>query len=224
MLGGPIDTHDLEDDVVMECRGVGICYRRPWKFGKTHARHAREFWPFRDLDLKLRRGETLGIVGRNGAGKSTLLRLLAGITYPDEGQFLRRPGLDVQLLTVNLGFEPILTGRENALMGGMLLGRTHTYMESRIESIKEFSGLGDFFDEPLYAYSSGMRARLGFSISIEIEPDVLLLDEVLAVGDKEFKEKSRGRTIDLMNSGKSVILVSHSTRFMDELAERVIEL
>lgn len=223
-MGCPIDTNELDDDVVMECRRVGICYRRPLKFGRRHARDAREYWPFRHLDLQLKRGETLGVVGRNGAGKSTLLRLLAGITFPDEGTFLRRPNIDVQLLTINLGFEPILTGRENALMGGMLLGRSHGYMMAHMEMIKEFSGLGDFFEEQLYAYSNGMRARLGFSIATEIDPDVLLLDEVLSVGDAEFKEKSQARTIELINSGKSVVIVSHSTKFMDELAHRVIEL
>lgn len=220
----PVDTNELDSDVIMECRDIGICYRRPLKLGRRLTREAREYWPFRNLNLQLKRGETLGVVGRNGAGKSTLLRLLAGITFPDEGTFLRRPNTDVQLLTINLGFEPILTGRENALMGGMLLGRSHKYMMERMDLIKEFSGLGDFFEEQLYAYSSGMRARLGFSIATEIDPDVLLLDEVLSVGDAEFKEKSQARTINLINSGKSVVIVSHSTKFMNDLAHRVIEL
>lgn len=215
---------ELQEDVVLECREVGICYRKPCKLGYSHNREDREFWPFRQLNLTLGRGETLGIRGRNGAGKSTLLRLLVGVTHPDEGVVVKRPGLSIQLLSLNLGFERILSGEENAIMAGMFLGKSRSYMLSRIEAIREFSDLGDFFYEPVYSYSSGMRARLAFSIATEIEPDVLLLDELLSVGDAEFKERSKKRTTDLIKSGKTVVIVSHGKKFLESMCDRIIEL
>ncbi|MEM7791158.1 MAG: ATP-binding cassette domain-containing protein [Verrucomicrobiota bacterium] len=220
-----IYTDDFEaEDTVLECRGVGICYKKPLKLGKSSDRRRREFWPFRGVNMVLKKGETLGIVGRNGAGKSTLLRLLAGVTAPDEGNLFVRRDLRVQLLSINLGFEKILTGRENAIMAGMLLGKSREAMLERIEQIKEFSELGDFFDEPVYSYSSGMRARLGFSAAIEADPDLLLLDEILAVGDKQFKEKSRKVTRSLIDSGKSVVIVMHDRSFINKNCDKVLEL
>jgi len=139
-----------ESDVVLSCENVGICYRKPRKLGSRNSRKEREFWPFRGLNLEVRRGETLGVVGRNGAGKSTLLRLLAGVTLPDEGSVWRKKGLNIQLLSVNLGFERILSGRENAIMAGMLLGKSYKYMKAKLPAIEEFSELGSFFDEPVY--------------------------------------------------------------------------
>ena len=123
--GSVIETDDLADDVLLRCEGVGICYRKPYKLGQSHDRENREFWPFCDLNLELKRGETLGVVGRNGAGKSTLLRMLAGVTHPDAGRLIKRSNLNIQLLSVNLGFERILSGRENAIMAGILLGKSH---------------------------------------------------------------------------------------------------
>lgn len=214
----------LDDDVVLECQGAGICYRKPYKLGRSHGREAREFWPLRDFNLKLHRGETLGITGRNGAGKSTLLRMLAGVIEPDAGRVLRRSGLNVQLLSINLGFERILSGRENAVMAGMLLGESRAEIESCLEEIKEYSELGDFFEEPVYSYSSGMVSRLGFSIAMQAKPDVLLLDEVLSVGDSSFQEKSKLATRAMIESGKSVVLVSHNKSTHQDLSDRVIEL
>ena len=142
--GSVIVTDELADDVLLRCEGVGICYRKPYKLGQSHDRENREFWPFQDLDLELKRGETLGVLGSNGAGKSTLLRLLAGVTHPDAGRLMKRPNLNIQLLSVNLGFERILTGRENAVMAGMLLGKSRNSMEDCLEAIKEYSELADF--------------------------------------------------------------------------------
>jgi lipopolysaccharide transport system ATP-binding protein len=219
-----IESHDLADDVLLRCEGVGICYRKPYKLGQSHGREDREFWPFRDLNLELKRGETLGVVGRNGAGKSTLLRLLAGVTHPDAGRLVKRPKLNIQLLSINLGFERILTGRENAIMAGMLLGQSRAEMLSRIPAIKEFSELGDFFEQPVYSYSSGMVARLGFSIATQADPDVLLLDEVLSVGDAQFRKKSRSVTKSLIDSGKSVVLVMHDRKFLEKQADFIFEM
>ena len=222
--GSVIETDDLADDVLLRCEGVGICYRKPFKLGQSHNREHREFWPFQEINLELKRGETLGVIGPNGAGKSTLLRLLAGVTHPDAGRLIKRPNLNIQLLSINLGFERILSGRENAVMAGMLLGKTRKVMEYRLEAIKEFSELGDFFEAPVYSYSSGMKARLGFSIAVEADPDLLMLDEILAVGDVAFRQKSRHKTEELISEGKSVILVSHDVKKLRRFAPRVVEL
>ena len=219
-----IETDNLEDDVLLRCENVGICYRRANKLGLSHYHKDREFWPFHSLDLELKRGETLGIIGSNGSGKSTLLRLLAGVTHPDAGRLVKRPKLNIQLLSVNLGFERILSGRENAVMAGMLLGKSRSGIEGRLDAIKEYSELGDFFEEPVYSYSSGMLARLGFSIAIEADPDVLLLDEILAVGDQAFRDKSRAKTKEMIKSGKSVVLVSHDKSLHEEISSSLIAL
>ncbi len=219
-----IETNDLSEDVLLRCEGVGICYRKPYKLGQSHDREDREFWPFQDLNLELKRGETLGVIGRNGAGKSTLLRLLAGVTQPDAGRLVKRPKLNIQLLSVNLGFERILSGRENAVMAGMLLGETRKEMDYRLEAIKEFSELGDFFEQPVYSYSSGMVARLGFSVAIKTMPDVLLLDELLAVGDVNFRKKSRMATEQMIQSGRTVVIVMHNRALINKISDRVIEL
>ena len=219
-----IETTDLAGNVLLRCEKVGICYRKPYKLVQSHERESREFWPFQDLDLELKRGETLGVIGPNGSGKSTLLRLLAGVTYPDAGRMIKRPKLNIQLLSVSLGFERILSGRENAVMAGMLLGKSQSYMVKRLDAISDFSELGRFFDEPVYSYSSGMVARLGFSIAIEADPEVLLLDEILSVGDKGFRQKSRAKTQEMIQSGKSVVIVSHEEKTLKEFADRVIEL
>ena len=224
MKGSVIETDDLADDVLLRCEGVGICYRRPNKLGLTHDRESRQFWPFKNLSFELKRGETLGVVGRNGAGKSTLLRLLAGVTQPDAGQIYKRNNLNIQLLSVNLGFERILSGRENAIMAGMLLGKSYSEMQSCIDAIKDFSELADFFEEPVYSYSTGMISRLGFSIAIEAEPDILLLDEVLNVGDRPFRVKSRAKAVELMDSGRSVILVTHDPKTLKDFTQRSIRI
>ena len=219
-----VETDDLPEGVLLECRDVRICYRKPFKLGRTHDRAAREFWPFRGLNLELRAGETLGVVGRNGAGKSTLLRMLAGVTDPDAGVLVKRPKLNTQLLSVNLGFERILSGRENAVMAGMLLGKSRSEMTRLLETIKEFSELGDFFEEPVYSYSSGMVARLGFSVAIEAGPDVLLMDELLSVGDAHFREKS-GRWIrEARDRGICIVLVNHNQAMIDKFCDRKLEL
>lgn len=219
-----IETNDLGDDILLRCEEVGICYLKPYKLGQSHDREDREFWPFKDINLELKRGETLGVVGRNGAGKSTLLRLLAGIIKPDTGRLIKRPKLNIQLLSVNLGFERILSGRENAVMAGMLLGKSRKDIESRLDAIKDFSELADFFEQPVYTYSSGMLARLGFSIAIEADPDILLLDEVLNVGDRPFRIKSRAKAVELIESGRSVILVSHDPKTLKDFTDRSIRI
>jgi lipopolysaccharide transport system ATP-binding protein len=150
--------------------------------------------------------------------------MLAGVTDPDAGVLVKRPKLNTQLLSVNLGFERILSGRENAVMAGMLLGKSRSEMTRLLETIKEFSELGDFFEEPVYSYSSGMVARLGFSVAIEAGPDVLLMDELLSVGDAHFREKS-GRWIrEARDRGICIVLVNHNQAMIDKFCDRKLEL
>ena len=148
-----------------------------------------KFWALKNLSFTLYKGESLGIIGRNGAGKTTLLRLLAGITAPDKGKMINH-GYSTSLLSLQAGFVPYLTGRENTILNGLILGLKKKYIENCVEEIKEFSGLEDFFEQPISSYSSGMKARLGFSIAFQLNPDVLLVDEVLGVGDEAFKRKT----------------------------------
>jgi homopolymeric O-antigen transport system ATP-binding protein len=177
--------------------------------------------PLNGVSFDLHRGETVGIIGRNGAGKSTLLRLIAGILKPDSGCILNH-GARVSLLALGVGFVSHLTGRENAMLSGILMGLRRREIAQKMDAIIEFSDIGHFFDQPLQTYSSGMRARLGFSVAIQIDPDVLLIDEVLGVGDQEFKTKSTTEMKHLIKSDKAVVLVSHALPVLRELCQRVV--
>ena len=168
------------DSPLIELRNVGVAFSAQRRFGSG------KFWALEDVTLNLRHGERLGVIGRNGAGKSTLLRVLAGILQPDRGT-VKRAAVTCQLLSLALGFTPYLSGRDNAILSGLMLGLRRREIESRLPSIQEFSELGDFFEQPIATYSAGMVVRLGFSVAIQVEPDVLLIDEVLAVGDAEFQ-------------------------------------
>lgn len=204
---------------LLSLRNVGVRYRlrRP-----LHG--SKDFWALKDVSLDLFAGETLGIIGSNGAGKSTLMKVLAGIISPDRGTVRCQQGLRVSLLTLGTGFEGPLTGRENAILSGMLLGLHRHTIEKRLPRIIEFSGLGDFIDQPLYTYSSGMIARLGFSVAMEINPDVLLLDEILGVGDAAFIEKSSHALRDKLHSSMTVVLISHHRDTIQTLCQRCISI
>jgi len=180
-----------------------------------------KYTPLNNISFDLHRGETVGIIGRNGAGKSTLLRMIAGIIEPDQGRIVNH-GASVSLLSLGVGFMPHLTGRENAMLSGMLLGLRKNEIARRMETIIEFSGIGAFIDQPLSTYSTGMRARLGFSTAIQIDPDVLLMDEVLSVGDEEFKNRSFIEIKRLIKSDKTVVLVSHAIPVIKELTNRLV--
>jgi len=198
---------------------VGLSYRvRKQIFSKTK----KEVHALKDVSFNIYRGEKLGILGRNGAGKSTLFKLLAGIFEPDAGEIYVEPELNVQLLSLGIGFEGNLTGRENAVLNGMLLGKGRSYMQARVEAIKEFSGLGDFFEMPVFTYSSGMNARLGFSVALEADPDVLLIDEVLGVGDVDFARKSQQAMQDRFKSDRTIVLVTHDHRMILEMCTRCV--
>jgi ABC-type polysaccharide/polyol phosphate transport system ATPase subunit len=174
-------------------------------------------WALRGVSLELKEGQTVGVVGRNGAGKSTLCLILAKILTPDEGE-ANIDGTVSALVTLGSGFNSELTGRDNIMLYGSFLGIPREVVQSRIDEIIEFSELGDFIDEPIRHYSSGMKARLGFSIASVLEPDILILDEVFAVGDREFRQKSRKRLEEMMEKSRLIIIVSHTVPFLRGIA------
>ena len=202
-------------EVLIELENVGVAFDKQRRVG------ADRFWALEDVSLTLRRGERLGVIGRNGAGKSTLLRVIAGILVPDRGRVRRAP-VSCQLLSLTLGFVPHLSGRDNAVLSGLMLGLRRRDIVGRLPAIREFCELGDFFEQPIASYSSGMVMRLAFSVAIQIEPDVLLIDEVLAVGDAEFQEKSGQALRERMGEGHTVVLVSHQERQISALCDRVL--
>ncbi|APU32465.1 ABC transporter [Ectopseudomonas alcaliphila JAB1] len=177
--------------------------------------------PLKGISLDVRAGETLGILGANGAGKSTLLKIMSGALRPDGGKVINR-GASVALLALQAGFDSNLSGRDNAIFGGMLLGYTRKEVLQRLEEVKAYSELGDFFDEPVRKYSSGMSARLGFAISTIISPDVLLVDEVLSVGDAHFKQKAERTMMLKIAAGQTVVFVSHSRSQVANLCDRCL--
>jgi ABC-type polysaccharide/polyol phosphate transport system ATPase subunit len=179
------------------------------------------FFALSDVSFSVGRGEVLGIVGSNGAGKSTLLKVIAGILTPTSGE-LRVKGRVVPMLELGSGFDDDLTGRENIFLNGAILGYSEQFLRERFDEIVEFSGLYDFLDVPVRNYSSGMVMRLAFSIASMVEPDVLIVDEILAVGDARFQEKSYTRMLELMHKGTAVLLVSHDLGQIRRLCDRVL--
>ena len=184
-------------------------------------RSAEQFWALRHVSFELLHGESLAVIGPNGAGKSTLLQVLAGIIHPSEGVVDVR-GHVSGLLTLGAGFDRDLSGRENILLGGAFLGLDDSVTRELLPSIIEFADLGAFIDAPLKTYSSGMRARLGFSIATSVDPDILLLDEVLATGDATFRAKSKARVIELVRAAKAVVLVTHDMGWVSEYCNRAL--
>jgi lipopolysaccharide transport system ATP-binding protein len=180
-----------------------------------------DFWALRDVSFQVRQGEVLGIIGANGAGKSTLLKILAKILKPNRGH-IRVNGRLRALIEVAAGFHPDLTGRENIYLNGSILGMKKREIDAKFDEIVEFSGIGDFLDTPVKRYSSGMHARLGFAVAAHLEPEVLIVDEVLAVGDQAFQEKCLGKMSDVAQSGRTVLFVSHNLAAVQELCSRAI--
>jgi lipopolysaccharide transport system ATP-binding protein len=202
-------------EILVELEHVGVA------FSAQRSIAGGRFWALEDVNLQLRRGERLGVIGRNGAGKSTLLRVIAGILAPDRGK-VRRASVSCQLLSLSLGFVPHLSGRDNAVLSGLMLGLRRRDIVQRLPAIREFSELGEFFERPIATYSSGMNMRLAFSVAIQVEPDVLLIDEVLAVGDAEFREKSGAAMNQRMGEGQTVVLVSHDESQIAKRCDRVL--
>lgn len=180
-----------------------------------------EFWALKDVSFSLQKGDRLGILGLNGAGKSTLLKVVAGVLKPTEGTVMTK-GKIVPLLELGAGFDKEYTGAENIYLYGAVLGYSRKFVEQKFDEIVEFSGLGEFIDVPLKNYSSGMKSRLGFSIATVVEPEILILDEVLSVGDVKFRKKSEKKIMDMFDSGVTVLFVSHSLEQVKRLCNKAI--
>jgi ABC-type polysaccharide/polyol phosphate transport system ATPase subunit len=184
-------------------------------------RRDREFWALREVGFTVRRGETLGIIGFNGAGKSTLLSLLAKTKTPTCGT-VRTRGAVSSLLELGAGFHPDLTGRENVYLCGAVMGLSRRRMETRFDAIVAFAGLEDFIDQPVRHYSSGMYVRLGFAVAVEVDPDVILIDEVLAVGDINFQKKCLERMRAFREQGKTMLMISHDLKTLQSVSDRIL--
>jgi lipopolysaccharide transport system ATP-binding protein len=179
------------------------------------------FWALSGVDLKIQQGEVLGIIGKNGAGKSTLLKILSKVTAPTRGS-IKAKGRIASLLEVGTGFHPELTGRENIFMNGAILGMSRAEIKAKLDEIIDFSGVEKYIDTPVKRYSSGMYVRLGFSVAAYLEPEILVVDEVLAVGDVDFQRKCLGKMKDISHSGRTVLFVSHNMQSIKNLCNKVV--
>lgn len=183
--------------------------------------HYEEFTALNSVSFDVQKGETLGLIGRNGAGKSTLLKVISGILKPTEGSVVCH-GNVVPMLELGSGFDMDLTGRENIFLNGAILGYSEEFLQAKYDEIAEFSELGNFLNMPIRNYSSGMLARLAFSIATVVNPEILIVDEILAVGDAAFQEKSRRRMMEMMSGGTTVLFVSHSLEQIRQMCSRVV--
>jgi ABC-type polysaccharide/polyol phosphate transport system ATPase subunit len=222
----------MSETWAIECENVGKRYRLRSAGTPTikraildafrgGPRRDREFWALREVSFKVRRGETLGIIGFNGAGKSTLLALLAGTKAPTHGS-VRTRGAVSSLLELGAGFHPDLTGRENVYLCGAVMGLPRRRMDARFDAIVAFAGLEEFIDQPVRHYSSGMYVRLGFAVAVEVDPDVILIDEVLAVGDINFQKKCLERMRAFREQGKTMLMISHDLRTLQSVSDRIL--
>jgi lipopolysaccharide transport system ATP-binding protein len=197
--------------------------KRPWQiFSKIKKRKKEEFWALKDINFTVDKGEVVGIIGANGAGKSTLLKILSQITPPTAGE-IKIKGRVASLLEVGTGFHPELTGRENIFLNGAILGMTKSEINKKFDEITEFSGIEKFLDTPVKYYSSGMFVRLAFSVAAHMDPEILLVDEVLAVGDAEFQKKCLGKMDEVTKkAGRTILFVSHNMAAIQSLCKRCI--
>jgi ABC-2 type transport system ATP-binding protein len=219
------------DETVIAVEGIGVRYnlrlsrkntlRQTLRTIARRGEGDRTFWALRDVSFRLVHGESLAVIGPNGAGKSTLLQTLAGIITPSEGTIDVR-GHVSSLLQLGAGFDQDLNGRDNIMLAGAFMGIPHDEMVRRAPSVVDFADIGEFIDAPIKTYSSGMRARLGFAIATSVDPDILLLDEVLATGDQAFREKSRNRVIELARAAKAIVLVTHDMHWVTEFCNRAM--
>lgn len=219
----------MSSDLSIQVEGLGKCYRiyeRPrdrllQMLLRERKQYFREFWALRNVSFSVGRGETVGIVGRNGSGKSTLLQMICGTVSPTEGS-VQTHGRVAALLELGAGFNMEFTGRENVLLNAAIIGFSHEDMQARMQQVLDFSELGDFLDQPVKTYSSGMYARLAFSIAIHVDPDILIVDEALAVGDARFVAKCMRRIKEIKEKGCTILFVSHDVSSVRTLCERVV--
>lgn len=215
-----------KEDPYLSVTGVNIRTGKAEKYNSQNSNNSRlndYVWALRDINFEVKRGEVLGIIGRNGAGKSTLLKILSRITAPTTGE-VRIKGRIASLLEVGTGFHQDLTGRENIYLNGAILGMTRTEIASKLDEIIEFSGCAAYLDTPVKRYSSGMVVRLGFAVAAHLEPEILIVDEVLAVGDAEFQKKCIGKMQDVASHGRTVLFVSHNMGSVSKLCTRALTL
>jgi lipopolysaccharide transport system ATP-binding protein len=231
MLPDTTPTPTIAPELIVKLERVGKAFRRfdvpPFLLRNMLLRltlrphRPREFWPLREVSFSITRGETVGIVGQNGSGKSTLLRLIAGAAYPTEGHIAVR-GRVAPLLALGAGFHPDMTGRECVEINATALGLSRSEIVARFDEMIAFAELPDFVDTPIRYYSSGMQARLGFSVAVHTAPDLLLVDEVLAVGDHAFQKKCMARIVELQAKGTTILFVSHDAEQVRALCKRVL--
>ncbi len=222
-------TAPMEGDILIDARGVSkrfaSYHRRATSLKERMVRREQSegdvFWALRDVDLQVRRGETVGLTGPNGSGKSTLLKVLSGILRPNDGTVEVR-GRVASLLELGAGFDGELTGRENVYLNSALLGVPREETDRLFEAIVDFSELGQFIDYPVKHYSSGMYVRLGFAVAVHVDPDILIVDEVLAVGDAAFQRKCLARIEDFQRQGKTILFVSHAAGQIESLCTRAV--
>ena len=221
-------------DIAISIRGVGkeyaLGFKKPGSFRESlsqifnsQPKSDKKFWALKELSFDIKQGESLGIIGRNGAGKSTLLKILSKITEPTAGR-IEINGRIASLLEVGTGFHPELTGRENIFLNGTILGMSRTEIRNKLEEIIDFSGVEKFIDTPVKHYSSGMYVRLAFSVAAHLDPEILVVDEVLAVGDAEFQKKCLGKMQDVSTDGRTVLFVSHNMSSLQKICETGIYL
>lgn len=218
----------MDNNYAIEVNDLRIRYRSLNKVSikkslfKLKKTNAEVYEAVRGVNFKIKQGEIVGLTGKNGSGKSTMLRAIAGIFAPDEGS-IDLHGHTVSLLAIGVGFQKKLTGRENIYLSGMLLGFSEDEINKHMKEIIEFSELGEFIDKPVKTYSSGMHSKLAFSITVILETEIMLIDEVLSVGDAKFKKKSYKKMKELINNeARTVVIVSHSTETLRKLCDRVI--
>ncbi|TSA33776.1 MAG: ABC transporter ATP-binding protein, partial [Verrucomicrobiaceae bacterium] len=213
--------HAIEDAIAAPFRWVG----KSFSGSQTASRHQppQEFWALRNVTFDVRRGEVVGIIGRNGAGKSTLLKILSRITEPTEGR-IGLKGRVASLLEVGTGFHPELSGRENVFLNGAVLGMKHAEVRRKFDEIVAFAGVEQFLDTPVKRYSSGMYVRLAFAVAAHLEPEILIVDEVLAVGDSEFQKKCLDKMREVTDGGRTVLFVSHNLSAVASLCNRAVYL
>ena len=220
---GPMGRGDFRDVIASAVRQAGRRIRRRGDGAAEEGETARDLWALRGVSFEVRKGEVVGIIGHNGAGKSTLLKILSRITDPTEGDawFEGRMG---SLLEVGTGFHPELTGRENVFLSGAILGMTRREIARKFDEIVEFAEVGRFIDTPVKRYSSGMYVRLGFAVAAHLEPEILIIDEVLAVGDASFQQKCMAKMHDASKEGRTILFVSHNMASVQQLCDRAIVL
>jgi ABC-2 type transport system ATP-binding protein len=214
--------------VIVEVNDIGRefrkYYQRTFKEFLTD-RHAKNFnnifWALRHVTFEVKDGSTLALIGRNGSGKSTLLKIISGVLTPSEG-YVTRPVATAALLELGAGFQPDMTGRENIFLNSAILGRSKKKTQMNLDSIIDFSGIEEFIDTPVKFYSSGMYARLGFSIAIHTDPELLLVDEVLSVGDEPFQKKCLSKIKEMQDEGRSIILVTHSAQTVRDFCDSAV--